>query len=93
MSGIAYGWGMEPLRLLARPKRLLGIVAILGSVVLGLMAFGKAPEGSVPAATALLAGTVALSLAAMARKGVGGWLFLAASWALFVVAYGAMPAL
>lgn len=84
---------MDPLRLLAQPKRLLAMLAIAASVVLGLMVFGETPAGELPTATVLLAGTVVLSLLAIPRRGTGGWVLLAVAWGLFVVAYGAAPPL
>ncbi|MBM7786051.1 hypothetical protein [Tenggerimyces flavus] len=80
---------MGPLQLLANPKKLLSIVTIAAAVLAGLYAFSQT-NGKLPAAAILLLAVVLLAVLAMNKEGGKGWIWLLVSWAVAVIAYGAL---
>jgi hypothetical protein len=80
---------MGPLQLLGNPKKLLGVVTIAAAVLAALYSFAQA-DGKVEAAIILLAAVVLLAVLAINKEGGTGWVWLLVSWAVGVIAYGAL---
>jgi hypothetical protein len=80
---------MGPLQLLGNPKKLLGVVTIAAAVLAALYVFAQS-EGKFPAAMILLAAVVLLAVLAINKEGGTGWVWLLVSWAIAVIAYGAL---
>ena len=80
---------MGPLQLLANPKKLLGVVTIAAAVLAALYSFAQT-DGKVEAAMILLAAVVLLAVLAINKEGGTGWVWLLVSWAVAVIAYGAL---
>jgi len=80
---------MEPLDLLAHPRRFLGGATIIGAVVLGLYSFGL--EKQMTAGAWLAIPTAILALLGLQTEKTGrGWLYLLIAWAFGLMAYGAV---
>lgn len=89
-SGDAYGVGMDLVRLLGEPRRLLGGLTVISSVLALFWVFGQT-DGELPASTLLLLPVVVLSVLAWKHdRAVRGWLYLLVAWAFALIAYGAL---
>lgn len=80
---------MEPLNLLAHPRRLLGGATIIAAVFVGLYSFGMADE--ITTGVWLVIPVVIFALLGVQTEKTGrGWLYLLVSWAFGLMAYGAV---